>query len=308
MKIITIVVCLLFGEWIQAKWVSQMENKGLYQGDMVLDPDEKLKVKNGFASIIGGRWPDNTVPYEIDKSLGSAAIAGIQGAIEQYHKYTCLKFKPKTTERIYIKFQFGKGCSSPVGYKNDRINAISLGEGCESVGTVIHEIGHTIGLHHEQSRPDRDSYVEIITANIPAAVRYNFDKEPSSRVNSLNTEYDFRSVMHYDATAFGNGKITIKTKNSADQSLIGNRDGFSGNDIQQINLMYNCRVVKRCGDGSEEGKKCGCSKGYCWSKCSGDWWCYTNGAFQSSQNKNYVYCSKDSQCEQGWSCGGTCRL
>ena len=75
-------------------------------------------------------------------------------------------------------------------------------------------------------------------------MRYNFDKEPPNKVNSLDTEYDFRSMMHYSSTAFGNGKTTIRTKNSSDQSLIGNREGFSGNDIQQINLMYNCRGMK----------------------------------------------------------------
>lgn len=32
--------------------------------------------------------------------------------------------------------------------------------------TLLHELGHTIGLYHEHMRPDRDEYVEIFTANI----------------------------------------------------------------------------------------------------------------------------------------------
>lgn len=57
-------------------------------------------------------------------------------------------------------------CSSPVGYRYGRRNDISLGGGCQYLGTTMHEIGHSIGLYHEQSRPDRDRYVRIIWNNI----------------------------------------------------------------------------------------------------------------------------------------------
>ncbi len=58
-------------------------------------------------------------------------------------------------------------CSSPVGYRG-RVNSIKLARGCLRKGIIIHEIMHTLGFFHEQSRPDRDRYVTINWHNIPS--------------------------------------------------------------------------------------------------------------------------------------------
>ena len=63
------------------------------------------------------------------------------------------------------------------------------------IGTPIHEILHALGMVHEQSRPDRDDYVEIIFARIRADALGNFETETQSYTN--NVRYDYGSVMHY---------------------------------------------------------------------------------------------------------------
>lgn len=38
--------------------------------------------------------------------------------------------------------------------------------GCMSIGTVMHEMIHALGFHHEHGRPDRDDHVDILWQNI----------------------------------------------------------------------------------------------------------------------------------------------
>jgi len=227
-------------------WVPEMEVEGAFQGDIILDPDEfeqgwNKSKETTYASIKGGRWPNGVVPYYIEGSARGASGV-IKKAINDYHKYTCIRFKPRTNERTYISFYKGKGCSSPIGYRSGRVNRISLAMGCRIKGIVMHEIGHTLGFYHEQSRPDRDRYVDIIWANIQEDAKFNFNKQRESGIDSLGTGYDYGSMMHYGSTAFGiNRKQTIRTKDRSKQRLIGQRKGFSQTDIKQLRLMYKCR-------------------------------------------------------------------
>jgi len=43
---------------------------------------------------------------------------------------------------------------------------VNLGQTCTSVATAVHEIGHFLGMEHEQKRADRDQHVKINLSNL----------------------------------------------------------------------------------------------------------------------------------------------
>ena len=51
-----------------------------------------------------------------------------------------------------------------------------------------------MGFYHEQSRSDRDTYVDVFLDNVRSDMVHNFDKEPT---NNYGLPYDYTSNMHY---------------------------------------------------------------------------------------------------------------
>ena len=117
---------------------------------------------------------------------------------------------------------------------------VSLLSSClQEFGTVLHEIGHAIGLLHEQSRPDRDDYIVVFDDHIYDGLESEFVKKEEDEVDTLGVGYDYNSIMHYDADAFSiDDKLSMQ---ALDPTIaIGGATALSELDIIKINTLYSC--------------------------------------------------------------------
>ncbi len=115
---------------------------------------------------------------------------------------------------IYITKGTSNGCSSAVGKIGGGKQNMNLqSPGCMSKSTIIHEMIHALGFHHEQCREDRDDFVTVYYDNIESGKEHNFRKYTGRAYSSFGVAYNPKSIMHYNTYDFSkNGKPTITTK------------------------------------------------------------------------------------------------
>ncbi|TSK58117.1 Meprin A subunit beta [Bagarius yarrelli] len=196
----------------------------------------------GKNSILGEeyRWP-TTVPYYLEDSLEINAKGVVLKAFEQYRLKTCIDFKPWSGETNYISVFKGSGCFSSVGNRHVGKQRLSIGNNCDRLATVEHEFLHALGFWHEQSRADRDDYVNIMWDQIEAGKEHNFNTYDDTVSSALGFPYDYTSVMHYSKTSFNKDtKPTIVTRIPEFMDIIGQRMEFSSSDVRKLNRLYNC--------------------------------------------------------------------
>uniref|UniRef100_A0A1I8BVI4 Metalloendopeptidase n=1 Tax=Meloidogyne hapla TaxID=6305 RepID=A0A1I8BVI4_MELHA len=132
----------------------------------------------------------------------------------------------------------GNSCSATIGdmYKNKAEGSkivshhvnVPWSHGCGTVGVIIHEVMHALGLDHEQKRKDRNE-------------SGSWSQYYRGQTLDFGTPYDFGSIMHYNPISRVNidpDTYSILALEHEYQNTMGQRVGHSFKDIKLLNRLY----------------------------------------------------------------------
>jgi hypothetical protein len=224
------------------KAVEHPSDVTIFEGDILLRPEQVKALSNTNSGLRAfghdraiARWPNGIVPYGFGQGITNAQRSAIHEAIQHYHDNTRITFVESEggdEHDTRLVFRPTGGCASYVG-RTDFADQDLFVENCSS-GSVIHELGHAIGLFHEHTRRDRDNHIQVKWNEIVAGKENNFEIL-TANAQHLG-EYDYGSIMHYGEYFFS--KSGAKTIAVPDGVTIGQRSGLSSLDIASINYMY----------------------------------------------------------------------
>ncbi|ODM87447.1 Zinc metalloproteinase nas-14 [Orchesella cincta] len=204
--------------------------------------DNVMTIKNG---MIAKHYRWKTFNVHPAKAYNQQELQSINDAMHTLSQVIpCVTFgiwppdSNPTGDYVHIIKGTANGCNSFVGRLGGKQNMNLQSPGCMSKGTIMHEMIHALGFHHEHGRPNRDDHVTILLQNVTPGMEYAFNKLPADQVTAFGVPYNLHSIMHYDSHAFSkNGNPTMRAKNG---NPIGSEGVLKESDKKKLKAMYEC--------------------------------------------------------------------
>jgi Astacin (Peptidase family M12A) len=153
----------------------------------------------------------------------------VVNAIAHWNNNSVIQLVPRNGEADFAVFRrHAEACFTRVGRIGGEQGIFCNLGGGFNLASIIHEIGHAVGLQHEHTRCDRDQFVTVHFDNIVPEYQRNFNQHPDSVDVG---PYNYGSIMHYGARAFA----IDPTKNTIDAPQpIGQATVLSDQDRQSV--------------------------------------------------------------------------
>ena len=219
--------------------------KAIFQGDIVLEKVDPIDPQRPLPSFgidySKYLWPKVGNQYQIPYVIasGTGDLTNLNAAITQFNNtFSNIQFVAYTTQTDYVNFYFDPSnfsgeCEATVGRAGGQQQV--GGSGICALGTILHEMGHTVGLWHEQSRPDRNTYVSVNYGNLIKGSISNFNQIYDNAQET--TLFDYASIMEYPAFSFSrNGGPAIESIPAG--IPLSNFTGYTAADIDGIERLY----------------------------------------------------------------------
>jgi len=149
-------------------------------------------VKSGRRQA-GDLWAGGQIAYCFTEEVSDVAQEAVHIAVQDIMRQVpCLHLSYtsranstacKIIPSIIFTSDSGGGCWSYVGQVSGKTEgyehksqALNIDRGCELPGIVLHELGHALGMVHQQARADRDEHVKLYWDNISSGKSLQFKK------------------------------------------------------------------------------------------------------------------------------------